>query len=127
VNELKGKCLQNIYRSADKKFLRFELLEGDMFYIASGDCCSECWFESIIYPCKDDYWSCWIITDVISIPMNANQDGLIIYGYKLKTRVGDIHIEYRNSYDGYAYRGECNMARWDTIKEYINEDLKEWE
>jgi len=111
MEELLGKKIDAIYISECRTYLAFIYnLSGDsIVYIATGDCCSETWFESIINP--------EIIIGEYIIEIGIKNSRIIAKdadetiesnGYILKTKKGYTDIEYRNSSNGY-YWGDCEL------------------
>jgi hypothetical protein len=112
MKKLIGKKINSISINDDQSILSFDTGQGQVNYIARGDCCSESWFADITGV------SALIggtIAAVESVSMGdynvrdgrGRQDIDVAYGYKLTTDKGRADIVFRNSSNGY-YGGELD-------------------
>jgi hypothetical protein len=123
MKELLGKSFEEIYISEDKTILVFILRAPFLrtfTYIATGDCCSESWFESVLNPenitsgenivsgikIKEQTSCCNDSCDACKDLDRWGNCYISVYGYTLETILGYCDIEYRNASNG-CYDGEC--------------------
>jgi len=122
--DLVGKLIKGIYiNKSSLDVLEFETDAGPMLYVAEGDCCSESWFADV----DCDNLIGGTVTSVKEIDGLPNelvdcftrQEVDRVYGYKIKTDIGEGDIIFRNSSNGY-YGGWCQ--KWEDSKYNRNDD-----
>lgn len=105
MKELVGKTIVKLMIDKDEQqYLVFETTEGELAYIAYGDCCSESWFADI-FSVGALVGSTVISVEEIEMPSpednRTRQEYDEAYGYKFKTTKGYADVVFRNSSNGY--------------------------
>lgn len=127
MKELIGKTITAMYVNEDESILKFVIEgQGEMYYEAEGDCCSESWFADIIFTTYRTKFPLAVTgVEVLDVPEWLNdvmtKDGRCrqefdqVYGYNIISADNAINIVYRNSSNGY-YGGNCCLmdleGRW---------------
>jgi hypothetical protein len=113
-DELVGKTIHSVALNEDNTEITFVTDAEPVTLVARGDCCSQCWIESL----DDPEALLGTVTDVEEIEMpdlgnistnnypgDYSVDQVDYYGLKITTDKGRCVIDYRNDSNGY-YGGE---------------------
>lgn len=127
-----GRKLLSVDVESDKSFLVFRFTDGEVKYLAAGDCCSYTWIEHLETPADLNG------AEVVSVsehpvidatdddsknpkqpsewnPNYREHDCLQLYQTIFNTTKGDISVEYRNSSNGY-YGGYLELVKLPCTK-----------
>lgn len=116
MKELLGLVVNSISVNDGESVLKFSTDQGDKFFVAYGDCCSESWFADIII---DRDFKGQRVVEVIELELpefvqkliesdgRTRQEYDAVYGFKIKLKddkswlQNSIEIIFRNSSNGY--------------------------
>lgn len=124
MKELIGVVVNKMFVNEDESVLKFETDQGDKFFIAYGDCCSETWFADILI--QNTFAGLRVIEVVdLELPQfvqkliqadgRSRQESDEVYGYRVKLKDdkswqwSEIEIIFRNSSNGY-YGGSVDFS-----------------
>lgn len=106
MKKLIGKKINGISINDDQQILSFDTDQGQVNYVAYGDCCSESWFSDITGVSALLGGTVATVEEVSMYGYNVEdgrtrQDYDKAYGVKLTTDKGYSDIVFRNSSNGY--------------------------
>lgn len=106
-----GKMLRSVVVSPDKETLKITLEDGTVVsYVAFAGCCSTTWIEHLN---NEEFAPGAIVTSVEDLgcldEVEEDSDYIKTYEYVIKTNKGSIHVEFRNSSNGF-YGGSLDFA-----------------
>lgn len=133
MKELVGKVINGLYVNEDQSLLKFDTDQGDVIYLAEGDCCSESWFADILFGWKFFHNVAVSVTEIdvpewvhklASNDKRTRQEYDQVYGFQIVTG-SESHSPYessnatcdvifRNSSNGY-YGGWCELLDQSSI------------
>lgn len=145
MKELIGKVVNTLYVNEDQTLIKFDTDQGNVIYIAEGDCCSETWFADIMFGWKFFHNTVVSVTE-IDVPEWVNklatndnrtrQEYDQVYGYQVVTgsenttkhesnNSRSCDIIFRNSSNGYYY-GWCDLIDETNPRSKKKVDEAEW-
>ena len=124
LKRLIGKWVKGILLDADEQhYLGFETDQGEIWFYAEGDCCSESWFADIINPGGVIGHQ---ITDArmmgelnLGDSSRSRQECDWWYGVSIESQGGACLVAFRNSSNGY-YGGRLADAERPTDRALMN-------
>jgi len=117
---LVGKTCSSIEINEDKTTIKLICDDGIYFLNATGDCCSESWFDHVsIGPYKYPFTFSAIKEIELGKVMATRQEYDNIYGFEFSTEQGSVLIEMRNSSNGY-YGGFLRISKELILDQYNN-------
>lgn len=133
MKELIGKTIKAMYVNEDQHMLKFDTDQGELIYLAEGDCCSESWFADIVFGWK--FFNHTVVevielevpewlNRVITNDKRTRQEYDEVYGFQLivsaekhslyeSNNSMSCDIIFRNSSNGY-YGGWCELLSQET-------------
>ena len=144
MKELLGKVIKGLYVNEDQSMLKFDTDQGDMIYLAEGDCCSETWFADIMFGWKFFNSTVVSVTEIdvpdwvnklVTNDKRTRQEYDLVYGYQIVVSAESrsayesdnsksCDVIFRNSSNGYYY-GWCGLL--DESSKWAKEKLDEAE
>lgn len=122
IEALNGRTIYSVWVEKNRQhFLKFCTDDGDVYFYAAGDCCSESWFADIT---GGDALQGAVVLNAYYIDMpqeeyspRSRQDIDIIYGFVIETAKGRCTVVFRNSSNGYyggwlAYESTAEEASY---------------
>ena len=103
METLIGRVVHGLWVADGSTRLIFETDQGDLAFVAEGDCCSTSWFNDIIGVAAFEHALVRAAETWTPDPPD-NTDGyecLQVYGVKLTTESGYVDILFRNESNGY--------------------------
>lgn len=133
MKELIGKKVKEIYVDSNlQTYLKFVTDQGDLYYYADGDCCSESYFAEILGVSNLLQQTCAVLSVEnieLGVAEGTRQDVDAIYGIKINfSDPNDYYgpscalVIFRNSSNGY-YGGSCEYWDMEDSNNYMKEEI----
>ena len=142
MKELVGKTIRGLYVNEDQSMLKFDTDQGELIYLAEGDCCSESWFADIMFGWKffnnvvtsvEELEVPDWLTRLVSNDKRTRQEYDQVYGYQIVVSAAlyesgnakSCDVIFRNSSNGY-YGGWCGLLECESKWAKEKLDIAEW-